>query len=79
MVNLDSLQFFELIHIADLLQQMVDVYYTEDIVTFKTKVLSDLGSTKMISCQILSSKKRLSSEFLTTVLRQEWIKQFKFS
>jgi recyclin-1 len=34
MVNSDSMQFFELIHIADLLQQMIDVYYTEDIVLY---------------------------------------------
>ncbi|KAJ3413198.1 F-box protein: endocytic membrane traffic, recycling ReCYcling 1 [Chytridiales sp. JEL 0842] len=30
-VNMDSLQFFELIHIADLIHQMVDVYFAEDI------------------------------------------------
>ncbi|KAJ3220816.1 F-box protein: endocytic membrane traffic, recycling ReCYcling 1 [Clydaea vesicula] len=29
--NLDSLQFFELIHIADLVTQMVDVYYNADV------------------------------------------------
>ena len=32
LVNRDSLQFFELVHIADLVQQMLDVYYNEDIV-----------------------------------------------
>ncbi|KAL5033372.1 F-box protein: endocytic membrane traffic, recycling ReCYcling 1, variant 2 [Batrachochytrium dendrobatidis] len=31
MVNMDSLQFFELVHVADLIQQMVDVYYNEDV------------------------------------------------
>ena len=31
---MDSLQFFELVHIADLVQQMLDVYYNEDIVSF---------------------------------------------
>ncbi|KAI8905911.1 exocyst complex component Sec10-domain-containing protein [Gorgonomyces haynaldii] len=31
LVNLDSLQFFDLIHVADLLQQMIDVYYNEDV------------------------------------------------
>jgi hypothetical protein len=34
LVNRDSLQFFEMVHIADLVQQMVDVYYNEDIVRF---------------------------------------------
>jgi recyclin-1 len=33
-VNAESLQFFELIHLADLISQMVDVYYQEDIVSF---------------------------------------------
>lgn len=41
MVNYDSLQFFELIHIADLLQQMLDVYYTEDIVRFPNPASMD--------------------------------------
>ncbi|KAJ2993525.1 F-box protein: endocytic membrane traffic, recycling ReCYcling 1 [Globomyces sp. JEL0801] len=31
MINMDSLQFFDLIHMGDMIQQMVDVYYTEDI------------------------------------------------
>lgn len=31
MINQDSLQFFELVHLADLIQQMIDVYYSEDI------------------------------------------------
>ncbi|KAI9358642.1 exocyst complex component Sec10-domain-containing protein [Zopfochytrium polystomum] len=30
-VNLDSLQFFELVHVADLIHQMVDVYFVEDV------------------------------------------------
>ncbi|KAJ3193633.1 F-box protein: endocytic membrane traffic, recycling ReCYcling 1, partial [Dinochytrium kinnereticum] len=30
-VNMDSLQFFELVHISDLIHQMVDVYYAEDV------------------------------------------------
>jgi recyclin-1 len=30
-VNMDSLQFFELIHIADLIHQMVDAYFCEDV------------------------------------------------
>ncbi|KAJ3108484.1 F-box protein: endocytic membrane traffic, recycling ReCYcling 1 [Phlyctochytrium planicorne] len=30
-VNMDSLQFFELIHMSDLIHQMVDVYYAEDV------------------------------------------------
>ncbi|KAJ3168848.1 F-box protein: endocytic membrane traffic, recycling ReCYcling 1 [Geranomyces variabilis] len=30
-VSPDSLQFFELVHIADLIQQMVEVYYQEDV------------------------------------------------
>ncbi|KAI9337924.1 exocyst complex component Sec10-domain-containing protein [Obelidium mucronatum] len=30
-VNIDSLQFFELVHIADLVHQMLDVYFTEDV------------------------------------------------
>ncbi|TPX47428.1 hypothetical protein CcCBS67573_g10256 [Chytriomyces confervae] len=30
-VNVDSLQFFELVHIADLVHQMLDVYFTEDV------------------------------------------------
>lgn len=30
-VNADSLQFFELVHIADLIHQMVDVYFAEDV------------------------------------------------
>ena len=34
LVNIDSLQFFELVHVADLIQQMIDVYYNEDIVSF---------------------------------------------
>jgi recyclin-1 len=34
MVNMESLQFFDLIHMGDLIQQMVDVYYNEDIVFF---------------------------------------------
>ncbi|KAJ3086496.1 F-box protein: endocytic membrane traffic, recycling ReCYcling 1 [Quaeritorhiza haematococci] len=29
--DLDSMQFFELVHIADLVSQMVDVYYQEDV------------------------------------------------
>ena len=32
MVNDNALQFFELVHIGDLVQQMVEVYYNEDIV-----------------------------------------------
>lgn len=32
MVNMESLQFFDLIHMGDLIQQMVEVYYSEDIV-----------------------------------------------
>eukprot|EP00842_Homolaphlyctis_polyrhiza_P006401 jgi/Hompol1/6762/HPOL_003799-RA len=31
MVNMDSLQFFELVHIVDLIQQMIEVYYNEDV------------------------------------------------
>ncbi|KAJ3270288.1 F-box protein: endocytic membrane traffic, recycling ReCYcling 1 [Terramyces sp. JEL0728] len=31
MINMDSLQFFDLIHMGDVIQQMVDVYYAEDI------------------------------------------------
>lgn len=31
MINQDALQFFELVHLADLIQQMIDVYYSEDI------------------------------------------------
>lgn len=31
MINPDALQFFELVHLADLIQQMIDVYYCEDI------------------------------------------------
>ncbi|TPX66932.1 hypothetical protein SpCBS45565_g04088 [Spizellomyces sp. 'palustris'] len=30
-VNPDSLQFFEMVHIADLIQQMIEVYYQEDV------------------------------------------------
>ena len=30
-VSSDSLQFFEMVHIADLVHQMVDVYYNEDV------------------------------------------------
>ncbi|KAJ3121727.1 F-box protein: endocytic membrane traffic, recycling ReCYcling 1 [Physocladia obscura] len=30
-VNIDSLQFFELVHIADLVHQMLDVYFAEDV------------------------------------------------
>ncbi|KAJ3117973.1 F-box protein: endocytic membrane traffic, recycling ReCYcling 1 [Phlyctochytrium bullatum] len=30
-VNMDSLQFFELVHISDLIHQMVDMYYAEDV------------------------------------------------
>ncbi|KAI8622733.1 exocyst complex component Sec10-domain-containing protein [Chytriomyces sp. MP71] len=30
-VNVDSLQFFELVHIADLVHQMLDVYFAEDV------------------------------------------------
>ncbi|KAJ3191425.1 F-box protein: endocytic membrane traffic, recycling ReCYcling 1 [Irineochytrium annulatum] len=30
-VNMDTLSFFELIHIGDLIHQMVDVYYQEDV------------------------------------------------
>ncbi|KAI9088185.1 exocyst complex component Sec10-domain-containing protein [Phlyctochytrium arcticum] len=30
-VNPDSLQFFEMVHIADLIQQMLEVYYLEDV------------------------------------------------
>ncbi|KAI8917495.1 exocyst complex component Sec10-domain-containing protein [Powellomyces hirtus] len=33
-VSPDSLQFFELVHIADLIQQMVEVYYQEDVKTW---------------------------------------------
>jgi recyclin-1 len=38
MVNNDSLQFFELVHVADLLHQMINVYYTEDIVNYFTDI-----------------------------------------
>ena len=30
-ISMDSLQFFELVHIADLIHQMVDVYFVEDV------------------------------------------------
>ncbi|KAJ3080943.1 F-box protein: endocytic membrane traffic, recycling ReCYcling 1 [Rhizoclosmatium hyalinum] len=30
-VNIESLQFFELVHIADLVHQMLDVYFAEDV------------------------------------------------
>ena len=43
--NMDSIQFFELIHIADLVQQMIDVYYQEDIVSiFNVSVLYGLAN-----------------------------------
>jgi hypothetical protein len=32
-VNNESLQFFDLVHVADLIQQMIEVYYQEDIVS----------------------------------------------
>ena len=35
MINMDSLQFFDLIHMGDLVQQMIQGYYQEDIVNFK--------------------------------------------
>ena len=31
-VNADALQFFELVHVSDLVHQMVEVYFAEDIV-----------------------------------------------
>jgi hypothetical protein len=43
-VNAESLQFFELIHLADLISQMVDVYYQEDIVRFLFPVLIESNS-----------------------------------
>ncbi|KAI8851827.1 exocyst complex component Sec10-domain-containing protein [Chytridium lagenaria] len=43
-VNMDSLQFFELVHMSDLIHQMVDVYYAEDVVT--DCIFSGLGSTR---------------------------------
>ncbi|KAJ1566990.1 F-box protein: endocytic membrane traffic, recycling ReCYcling 1, partial [Cladochytrium tenue] len=30
-VNIDSLQFFELVHVADLIHQMIDAYFAEDV------------------------------------------------
>jgi len=33
MVNDSCLQFFELVHVGDLVQQMIDAYYVEDIVS----------------------------------------------
>ncbi|KAJ3328435.1 F-box protein: endocytic membrane traffic, recycling ReCYcling 1 [Blyttiomyces sp. JEL0837] len=43
-VNMDSLQFFELVHIADLIHQMVDVYFAEDVKPWidETDFLSDV-------------------------------------
>jgi recyclin-1 len=32
-VSADALQFFELVHVADLVHQMVDVYFVEDVVS----------------------------------------------
>ena len=32
MINMDSLQFFDLIQMGDMVQQMIQAYYTEDIV-----------------------------------------------
>ncbi len=34
MINMDSLQFCDLIHMGDLVQQMVQAFYQEDIVSF---------------------------------------------
>jgi hypothetical protein len=34
LVNPECLQLFELVHIGDLVQQMLDAYYNEDIVWF---------------------------------------------
>jgi recyclin-1 len=31
-VNMDSLQFFDMIHVADMVQQMFEVFYAEDVV-----------------------------------------------
>ncbi|KAJ3287455.1 F-box protein: endocytic membrane traffic, recycling ReCYcling 1 [Borealophlyctis nickersoniae] len=43
-VSMDSLQFFEMVHIADLIQQMVDVYFNEDVRSWvdETDFLSDI-------------------------------------
>ncbi|KAI8923964.1 exocyst complex component Sec10-domain-containing protein, partial [Entophlyctis helioformis] len=55
MVNMDSLQFFELVHIADLIQQMVDVYYNEDVKLWidEQDFLSDIVVEKKIFERIL--------------------------
>ncbi|KAJ3039975.1 F-box protein: endocytic membrane traffic, recycling ReCYcling 1 [Rhizophlyctis rosea] len=43
-VSMDSLQFFEMVHIGDLIQQMVDVYFNEDVKPWvdETDFLSDI-------------------------------------
>ncbi len=45
MINMDSLQFFDLIHMGDLVQQMIQGYYQEDIVNFKVFNCSVCGLT----------------------------------
>ncbi|KAI8822966.1 exocyst complex component Sec10-domain-containing protein [Fimicolochytrium jonesii] len=47
-VNPESLQFFELVHIADLIQQMIEVYYQEDVKSWidESDFLSDIVTEK---------------------------------
>ena len=83
-MNAESLQFFELIHLADLISNMVDVYYQEDIVRVfhlsllcLTRFLSVLGLMKAISCRMsLQRKRHLNVCWMNTSL-VAWIESFK--
>jgi recyclin-1 len=48
MINQDALQFFELVHLADLIQQMIEVYFSEDIKPWidEADFLSDISVEK---------------------------------
>ncbi|TPX31646.1 hypothetical protein SmJEL517_g05071 [Synchytrium microbalum] len=56
--NMDSIQFFELIHIADLVQQMIDVYYQEDVKPWidESDFLSDVAVDKKTFERLLDDK-----------------------